>query len=319
MLGNENKVWYDVEGGLKPGDSWWSEIVKTLTSYEIFIVIVSPDAMESEWVIREYEMALNGKKLIIPLFYRKCEIRADIKMIQGISFLPPKTYEAGFNELLRALGIEAVYVNEKSQKEDQKQETLQKIKDDYVNEGLVYRKERRYPQALVAYNHALELDPRDPYIYGRRAEIYLAMKKYDQALEDLGWAFELDPGSATAWAFSKRGKAYSGKKEYRKALEDFNHALELDEHDPYIYGGRAEIYLMMKEYKLALEDMNQAFKLEPRSATAWAYATRGRIYMGMKEYQKACDDFDHAYQMAPKDTLVNKWRNEAYEKLRGSR
>lgn len=35
----------------------------------------------------------------------------------------------------------------------------------------------------------------------------------------------------------------------------------------------------------------------------------------MKEYQKACDDFEQAYRMVPNDIWVNKWRDEAYEKL----
>ncbi|SRR6266536_5403623 len=48
--GDINAVWYDVLGGLHGGDSWWPKILDELASRNIFIVVVSPDAMDSPWV-----------------------------------------------------------------------------------------------------------------------------------------------------------------------------------------------------------------------------------------------------------------------------
>ena len=104
-LGNDDAVWYDTAGGLFGGDSWWSKIVQELTTREIFILVLSPDAMSSKWVIRELEMAMVEGKRIIPLLYRQCDVRADLKIVQAISFLAPKTYETAFRELLIALSL----------------------------------------------------------------------------------------------------------------------------------------------------------------------------------------------------------------------
>jgi tetratricopeptide (TPR) repeat protein len=107
VVGNDDAVWYDVSGGLNGGDSWWSKIVGEVTAREIFLLILSSDAMNSDWVLRELDIALNERKKIVPLLLRGCKVRADLKIIQTISFLPPKTYEAAFNELLIALRLSA--------------------------------------------------------------------------------------------------------------------------------------------------------------------------------------------------------------------
>ena len=72
---------------------------------DVFILVLSPNAMNSKWVRLEINVALNEGKYILPLLYRPCTIRADLKNIQIISFLAPKPYETAFQEVLRALGL----------------------------------------------------------------------------------------------------------------------------------------------------------------------------------------------------------------------
>ena len=234
ILNEDNAVWYDIEGGLYGGDSWWDKILEELTLCNVFIVILSPDSMKSNWVRRELNVALNEGKQIIPLLHRECEIRADLKTIQMISFLSPKKYEMAFNELLLALGL-STHVEPR------------KTKEEYVNEGILHRKAKRYKEALAAYNHALELDPTDPYIYGRRADIYRALREYERALQDFDRAFELNPESATAWAYATRGRVYDGMKQYQKALDDFDRAYQLAPTDPWVNRWRNETIEKLKK------------------------------------------------------------------------
>ena len=110
VLQDESTVWYDVLGSLNGGDNWWEKIVEELTARPIFMVILSPDAVQSPWVRDEINLAWNQKnskagKLIIPLLYRECKVRGDLQTLQIISFLSLRTYESSFNEILRALGI----------------------------------------------------------------------------------------------------------------------------------------------------------------------------------------------------------------------
>jgi len=104
-LGDESAVWYDVLGGLHGGETWWEKIVEELTARDVFIVALSPDAMNSYWVRREITMAINENKFILPVLHRSCSIRADLKILQIISFLAPKLYEQAFHEVLLALDL----------------------------------------------------------------------------------------------------------------------------------------------------------------------------------------------------------------------
>ena len=104
-LTEDSAVFYDVMGGLHGGDSWWNKIVEELTTRDVFLLILSPDAMNSRWVRKEIDIALNQDKLILPVLYQTCAIRADLKIIQIISFLAPKPYEVAFQEILVALHL----------------------------------------------------------------------------------------------------------------------------------------------------------------------------------------------------------------------
>jgi TIR domain len=102
-FGNDEIVWYDTAGGLYGGDSWWSKIVQELSERSTFIIVLSPDSMNSYWVLKELDMAVTQRKRIIPVLYRICEVRPDLNTIQYVSFLEPKSYQVAFNELLQAL------------------------------------------------------------------------------------------------------------------------------------------------------------------------------------------------------------------------
>jgi formylglycine-generating enzyme required for sulfatase activity len=115
-LGDEQAVWYDASGGLHGGDAWWRKIVQEIAARPIFVVVLSPDAMESRWVNDEIDLAWNlkntpGGKTIIPVLHRACEPRADLRTRHIISFLAPRPYKAALAETLAALGVRGAPVD----------------------------------------------------------------------------------------------------------------------------------------------------------------------------------------------------------------
>src|SRR5438067_11393937 len=96
ILKEESAIFYDVLGGLHGGEVWWEKIVEELTARDVFLLVLSPDSMNSVWVRREITVALNENKTIIPLLYRSCSILADLKILQFISFLASNAYEVAF-------------------------------------------------------------------------------------------------------------------------------------------------------------------------------------------------------------------------------
>ena len=61
-------VWMD-ETQLGASEKWWSSIERNIKSASAFIVILSPDARESDWVEREILVAEDkrNKKTIFPV------------------------------------------------------------------------------------------------------------------------------------------------------------------------------------------------------------------------------------------------------------
>jgi pSer/pThr/pTyr-binding forkhead associated (FHA) protein len=107
-FGNDEAVWYDAAGGLNPGDFWWRKIMAELRARSIFLVILSPDALESKWVNTEIDLAWSqlltlGNTLLIPLLYRECVVRSDLQSLQAVSFLTSTSYETAFAQLVAAV------------------------------------------------------------------------------------------------------------------------------------------------------------------------------------------------------------------------
>jgi branched-chain amino acid transport system substrate-binding protein len=101
----ENAVWYD-NLRLRAGDRWWRIIVEELSLCDVFILIISPASMESDWVQREYDMAFRQTKRIIPLLYQDTKnIWHDLKDIHHISFTDPERYANAFEKLLQGLPL----------------------------------------------------------------------------------------------------------------------------------------------------------------------------------------------------------------------
>jgi tetratricopeptide (TPR) repeat protein len=111
-LGEEDAIWYDIQGGLHGGDAWWRKIVQQLTVSNTFIVVLSPDAMASPWVNDEIDLAWRLKNSaqrmrLVPVLHQACEVRADLHNLQIINFQAPRPFEAAFRELALALGLPA--------------------------------------------------------------------------------------------------------------------------------------------------------------------------------------------------------------------
>jgi len=60
VLNDEKAVFYDL-GGLHGGEIWWEKIVEELTGRNVFLLVLSPDAMNSLWVRREINTKLHSK------------------------------------------------------------------------------------------------------------------------------------------------------------------------------------------------------------------------------------------------------------------
>lgn len=85
------EVWIDDR--IDYGDRWWRTIVQAIRECAAFLLVMSPDSEESDWVEKEILLATNEKKPIVPLLLRGkvnplCINRQPVDVTGGA--LPPK-------------------------------------------------------------------------------------------------------------------------------------------------------------------------------------------------------------------------------------
>ncbi len=94
------RVWYDE--GIEPGNEWPEEVGKALTGCRLFLVFMSPEAIESRHVRNEITMATGENKAIMVVFLRPTELSEGMKLQLGtVQFL--NRYEMSEGELLARL------------------------------------------------------------------------------------------------------------------------------------------------------------------------------------------------------------------------
>lgn len=101
-LGSEDAVWFDASGGLHAGDGWQQRIEHELTGRDVFVVLLSPNAVQAYWVRLEIALALQMKKVIVPVLLQTCEVSGFLTLIQHVSFVE-LSYPKAFDELVFAV------------------------------------------------------------------------------------------------------------------------------------------------------------------------------------------------------------------------
>jgi len=96
-------VWWDLTD-LRGGDDWVRVIPAAIESSQHFIIVLSPNSVESEWVRKEYTQALSLRRKIIPLMLEATGVPFALNTINYVNFTSGDEYVNNFNSLLTALG-----------------------------------------------------------------------------------------------------------------------------------------------------------------------------------------------------------------------
>jgi hypothetical protein len=95
-------VWWDISD-LKGGDDWVRFIPAAIEASQYFVVLLSPNSIQSEWVEREYSYAIRLHKKIVPAMIKSCEVPFSLHTINYVDFIN-FDYATAANNLLAALG-----------------------------------------------------------------------------------------------------------------------------------------------------------------------------------------------------------------------
>lgn len=103
-------VWLD-EAEIHVGDSLTQKIGRAIHETDYVAVVLSQNSVDSEWVQRELQMALQKELkeknvVVLPLIFEHVEIPPFLRDKMYADFSTPERYEENFPKLLKALGLE---------------------------------------------------------------------------------------------------------------------------------------------------------------------------------------------------------------------
>ncbi len=104
------KYWLD-EAEMKIGDSLIQKISEGLTSANYFIIVLSPNSVNTPWVKNELEIALtleisrSRQISILPVLIKDCEIPIFLTPKLYADFRNENDYENSFEKLVRSMGF----------------------------------------------------------------------------------------------------------------------------------------------------------------------------------------------------------------------
>ncbi len=94
-------VWIDVEG-LTPANRWHREIQRGIDESYAYVIVISPDSLESEWVQNELIYTLQNKPgQIYPVLFRDAHLPPELITIQYVDFRGD--YDSALAQLLANL------------------------------------------------------------------------------------------------------------------------------------------------------------------------------------------------------------------------
>ena len=214
----------------------------------------------------------------------------------------------------------------------------------YVQEGTASLRSWKLPQAIKAFAHAIEIEPRYAEAYVKRGLAYYRSAQYETAIADYTQTLKFKRYQADAYA--SRGDAHRALKDTQRAIEDYSASLKrrwnasvmLKRAEAYFDGGNAQnaladydtlikrqptmtayyargnVYLQLstqgdkKHLKFALADLNRAIASEPRFASA--YISRAQTYTHLGEHTSATQDYTDTIELLT--DAIQTWQGEPH-------
>ena len=265
-------------------------------------------------------MCLNEKNFLSVVFYLFSALIILSSFALAAETSPAETLAKEGVSLMNAGKIEdAILKFNEALKVDSKYDNA------YMFLGNIYLSQKKYDQALLVYNAAIDMMP-DAWMYKfLRANVYMRLmatkdtdKNADLAIKDFIKAFDVENNISDkylVYAFVFNSCSSNTKdKEYRnRALNYVNRAINLNEKNDKAYNLRGIIKLDQKDFDESEKNQNKQIiflsaindftkAIQCNSCYGDAYYNRGSVYINLNEYDKAIDDFTNAIKYEKKDS-----------------
>ncbi|MCL2923639.1 MAG: tetratricopeptide repeat protein [Trichodesmium sp. MAG_R04] len=171
-------------------------------------------------------------------------------------------------------------------------------------DGQKSAKQGRQQTAIANYTKALQLNPKNPFIYYQRGNSYYSKKAYEKAIKDYTAGIKIKPNYKDA--YYQRALIYYELDNNEKAITDLTQILRINPNYTKAYNKRGLIYYQIGDYKNAIQDYSQSIRLNPKDSEN--YINRGIARGATGDQAGAISDYTRAIEINPNNVQAYHYR-----------
>jgi tetratricopeptide (TPR) repeat protein len=302
-------VWYDEEslgaGHLR------RTIMKELAERPIFVVLLSPVALASTWVLDECEWAYDlqrhdPSRVILPVVTVALEwadlnpalYLRSLKRVEAGDLRPVSTIADAASQALRLLGMTpAGQVSAPSAPQTSESAA------DLVLRGRGLSAQKQYADAVPLFERATQLEPDNWEAWANLGYVLGELEHWQEELPAVERALTLKPSDAVGWY--NKGRALYGLKRNEEALSAYDRALMLDPNNAFTWGNKGNVLRYLKRYDEALVAYDRSIALG-NDPIDWN--GKGAVLQDLKRYDEALAAYEQTLTLDPKVAIA--WANK---------
>ncbi|MCL6584661.1 MAG: tetratricopeptide repeat protein [bacterium] len=135
-----------------------------------------------------------------------------------------------------------------------------------LNLAAVNFQTEKYPEAIALWKKVIEIDPNSNEAYLHIGTAYLKQDNLDEAIQS--WQKILNRTPAHPEAMINLGTAFYKKGDYEKAIELWQKAAQLSPKDPKVHYNLALALIYRRDYRQSLQELEEVLRLEPDNIQA---------------------------------------------------
>jgi tetratricopeptide (TPR) repeat protein len=291
--------WHD--GEIPPGNLWEEEIDKQLKSAHLILLLITPDFIDSDYCYsiemkHAFEQHQAGTARIIPILLG-CTMpeHAPFSTIQP---LPADAKEwidrnKAFMNITRGI-----------HKAIQKLQITLATPQELISKGLALYSLNRYDEAIIAFDHAIQIAPNNSIVYFHQGVVFDALDWYNEAVDAYDQAIQINPNYADAH-FNK-GNTLRLLERYEEAIPAYDQAILLNPNIADAHFNKGNTLHNLRRYEEAISTYDQAILLNPTVADT--YFSKGLALASLNRYEEAISAYDQAILLDPNVAYIQEER-----------
>lgn len=155
--------------------------------------------------------------------------------------------------------------------------------------------QKKFKNALHAYNQIIQLDPNHTEAFFNQGVVYQKIKQHQNAVDSYSQAIKLQPDYAEA--FNNRGHALQELGNLDQAIDNYNQAILLKPDYAEAFYNTGVVFQTLKRFQDSINSYDRAIKLNPNYPKA--FNNRGHALQELGHLDQAIDNYKQAILLKP--------------------